>query len=205
VPMAKARLERETRPERRALASAADETRKKEALGALAAKLRHLAECEAAGFARYDRLAPGSTALSASAAAAGKAVSDEAELMVDSAAAVAGISGPVADPESGPLGEDGSLVPKRNPDYFTCLALDGVPIEEWEKVGVGRSPRWWGPETCALWWCDGERSLDEIARRVILDVGGFKTDLVGYFRMLERHGYVGLAEGMKGRGGGLTA
>jgi len=201
VPMAKARLERETRPERRALAATADEARKKEALGALAAKLRHLAGCEAAGFARYDRLAPGSTSLAASAAAAGKAVTDEAELMLDSAAAVAGMAGPVAGPESAPLGEGGSLVPKRNPDYFTCLALDGVPVEEWNEVGIGRSPRWWGPETCALWWCDGERSLDEIARRVSLDVGGFKTDLVGYFRMLERHGYVELAEGNRGGGG----
>ena len=85
-------------------------------------------------------------------------------------------------------------MPKRNPEYFTCLALDGVPRDEWQAVGLTHSPRWWGPETCALWWCDGRRTLDEVARRVKLDVGKLPADTVGYFRMLERHGYVELSE-----------
>jgi len=198
APMSMARLERVTRPERRALSAAPGEAGAEAALGTLAAKLRHLAASDAEGFRRYDRLAPGSSAISIAAAAAEEAVAAEAERMLDSAAAVVGMggmAGTAGEPEIPSLGDGGKLVPKRNPEYITCLTLDGVPQGEWKAVGLDHSPRWWGAETCALWWADGERDLDEIARRVKIDVGRSGTDLVGYFRMLERHGYVELAEG----------
>ena len=194
VPIAKARLERETRAMRREIFSGGDDAGRAAALGRLAATARHLARCEGDGFARYARLAPGSRGLDVATADAAKSVSEEAERIIATTAAVSGLGDP---PEAGKisLGDGGRLVPRRSPDYITCLALDGVPVEEWKAVGIERSPRWWGEATCALWWCDGRRTLDEIASLVELDVGAGKVDLVRYFRMLERHGYVELGEG----------
>lgn len=42
----------------------------------------------------------------------------------------------------------------------------------------------------ALYWCDGKRSLADVIRLTRLELGPVKLDFVGYFRFLERHGYV---------------
>ena len=127
------------------------------------------------------------------------AVAAECGRISASAARAAGLSHPPLESPRAAVGDGGALVPMRNPEYITCLALDGVPTSEWKAVGVDKSPRWWGPETCALWWADGERPLDEIISLVRLDMGlapdePLGYDLVGYFRMLARHGYVTLEE-----------
>lgn len=73
------------------------------------------------------------------------------------------------------------------------LTLEGVPADQW--VGVTSSPRWWSTRNWAAatyWWCDGTRSLLEIRDLAELAAGtqmsGF--DLVGYYRFLEKYGYV---------------
>jgi hypothetical protein len=47
-----------------------------------------------------------------------------------------------------------------------------------------------GPPTTALYWCDGKRSLAEVIRLTELELGPVKFDFVGYFKFLEKHGYV---------------
>jgi hypothetical protein len=42
----------------------------------------------------------------------------------------------------------------------------------------------------ALYWCDGQRNLAEVARLTRLELGPSDFDFVGYFRFLERRGYV---------------
>jgi hypothetical protein len=44
-----------------------------------------------------------------------------------------------------------------------------------------------------LYWCDGKRPLDEVIRLTGLELGPDKFDWVGYFRFLDKHGYVGTA------------
>ena len=42
----------------------------------------------------------------------------------------------------------------------------------------------------ALYWCDGQRNLAEVIRLTRLELGPGNFDFVGYFRFLERRGYV---------------
>jgi hypothetical protein len=48
----------------------------------------------------------------------------------------------------------------------------------------------WGPTTAALYWCDGKRSLAEVIKLTELETGQSNFDWVGYFKFLQRHGYV---------------
>ncbi len=42
----------------------------------------------------------------------------------------------------------------------------------------------------ALYWCDGQRNLADVIRLTRLELGAEKFDFVGYFKFLERRGYV---------------
>ena len=44
--------------------------------------------------------------------------------------------------------------------------------------------------TEALYWCDGKRNLAEVIRLTELEMGPQSFDFVGYFKFLEKHGYV---------------
>jgi Peptidase family M28 len=59
---------------------------------------------------------------------------------------------------------------------------DGFPSGAWDETVIA-----------ALYWCDGQRNLADVIRltRLELDAGN-KFDFVGYFKFLERHGYVEL-------------
>ena len=70
------------------------------------------------------------------------------------------------------LGFYPNLTPKR----------EGFPSGAWASV-----------PTIALYWCDGHRNLAEVIRLTRLELGPSKFDFVGYFRFLEKHGYVDFA------------
>ena len=72
---------------------------------------------------------------------------------------------------------------------FGPVTLDDLPVEEREGYpGFGDDP---APLTL-LSWCDGKRSVAEVARLVQLEQGPMNFDFLGYFRFLARHGYVEL-------------
>jgi hypothetical protein len=72
---------------------------------------------------------------------------------------------------------------------FGPVTLDDVPVEQREGYpGFGDNP---APLTL-LSWCDGKRSIDEVARLVQLEQGPMNFDFLGYFRFLAKHGYVEL-------------
>jgi hypothetical protein len=74
---------------------------------------------------------------------------------------------------------------------FGTLPLDDLPHEKWEGYPSGA---WAAIPTIALYWCDGKRSLAEVARLTRLELGPTDFDFIGYFRFLARHGYVEIAE-----------
>ena len=51
----------------------------------------------------------------------------------------------------------------------------------------------WGVPVSALYWCDGKRNLAEVIRLTELEMGPQQFDFVGYFKFLEKHGYVEFA------------
>jgi len=74
---------------------------------------------------------------------------------------------------------------------FGTLPLDDLPHDQWEGYPSGA---WAAVPTIALYWCDGHRNLAEVIRLTQLELGPSKFDFVGYFRFLERHGYVEFAK-----------
>jgi len=81
------------------------------------------------------------------------------------------------------------LIPSRR--GVGTLTFEGIPRREWERFG---SPRWSAPQALALFWCNSNRSVAEIAARVELECGPQKTDWLEYFCFLERHGYVSIGK-----------
>jgi hypothetical protein len=47
-----------------------------------------------------------------------------------------------------------------------------------------------GVPVSALYWCDGKRNLAEVIRLTELEMGPQQFDFVGYFKFLQKHGYV---------------
>jgi len=58
---------------------------------------------------------------------------------------------------------------------------EGYPSGAWDSIPI-----------IALYWCDGRRNLAEVIRLTRLELGPVKFDFVGYFRFLQRQGYVGI-------------
>ena len=49
----------------------------------------------------------------------------------------------------------------------------------------------WSPTMAALYWCDGKRNLAEVIQNTEMELGPQNNfDWVGYFKFLQRHGYV---------------
>ncbi|HYI95145.1 MAG TPA: M28 family peptidase [Bryobacteraceae bacterium] len=70
---------------------------------------------------------------------------------------------------------------------FGSLPLDDLPEEKREGYPSGA---WSERLMTALYWCDGQRPLDEVIRLTRLELGPDTFDYAGYFRFLARHGYV---------------
>lgn len=67
------------------------------------------------------------------------------------------------------------------------ITLDDLPPDQREGYPAASFS---GPPVTALYWCDGKRNLAEVIRLTQLEVGPTDFDFLGYFKFLERHGYV---------------
>jgi hypothetical protein len=67
------------------------------------------------------------------------------------------------------------------------ITLDDLPREQREGYPAAS---FWGVPVSALYWCDGKRNLAEVIRLTELEMGPQQFDFVGYFRFLEKRGYV---------------
>jgi hypothetical protein len=67
------------------------------------------------------------------------------------------------------------------------ITLDDLPAAQREGYPAAG---FWGAPVSALYWCDGKRSLAEVIRLTELEMGPQRFDFVGYFKFLEKHGYV---------------
>jgi Peptidase family M28 len=67
------------------------------------------------------------------------------------------------------------------------ITLDDLPQDKREGYPAAS---FWGVPVSALYWCDGKRNLAEVIRLTTLEMGPQNFDFVGYFKFLERHGYV---------------
>ena len=80
------------------------------------------------------------------------------------------------------------VVRRKRPGTIT---LDDLPVAEREGYPAAG---WWGPPVSALFWCDGERNLAEVIDLTQLELGPTDFDFIGYFRFLEKKGYVEFAD-----------
>jgi hypothetical protein len=94
------------------------------------------------------------------------------------------------------LGAVSALAPSPNPEAqhiivrrkrMGTLTLDNLSREQREGFPAAS---FWGVPTSALYWCDGRRNLAEVIRLTELEMGPQQFDFVGYFRFLEKNGYV---------------
>lgn len=67
------------------------------------------------------------------------------------------------------------------------ITLDDLPRDQRENWPAAS---FWGAPMAALYWCDGKRNLAEAGCLTELEMGPQTFDFVGYFRFLEKHGYV---------------
>ncbi len=93
-------------------------------------------------------------------------------------------------------GEIREAIPEQDPEAAKIVVrrkrLGTLPLEELpedEREGYP-SAGFWGVPTSALYWCDGRRTLAEVIRLTELEMGPQSFDFVGYFKFLEKHGYV---------------
>jgi hypothetical protein len=67
------------------------------------------------------------------------------------------------------------------------ITLDDLPREQREGWPAAS---FWSFPVSALYWCDGKRNLAEVIRLTQLEMGPQDFDFVGYFKFLEKRGYV---------------
>jgi hypothetical protein len=88
------------------------------------------------------------------------------------------------------------IAPKHNPDAdhiivrrkrMGTITLDDLAVDQREGFPAAS---FWSVPVSALYWCDGKRTLAEVIRLTELELGPQQFDFVGYFRFLEKHGYV---------------
>jgi hypothetical protein len=72
------------------------------------------------------------------------------------------------------------------------ITLDDLPPDKREGYPAAS---FWGVPVSALYWCDGRRNLAEVIRMTNLEMGPQKFDFVGYFKFLDKHGYVEFVTG----------
>lgn len=76
------------------------------------------------------------------------------------------------------------VVRRKRPGTIT---FDDLPVADREGYPAAA---WWGPPVSALFWCDGKRNLAEVIELTELELGPTDFDFAGYFRFLEKKGYV---------------
>jgi hypothetical protein len=89
---------------------------------------------------------------------------------------------PAADPQ---LAEAAKIIVERK--GIGTIPLDELSPDQREGFPSGA---WASTPIIALYWCDGQRTLAEVIRLTQQELGPVKFDFVGYFRFLDRHGYV---------------
>jgi hypothetical protein len=67
------------------------------------------------------------------------------------------------------------------------ITLDDLPREKRENFPAAS---FFGVPVAALYWCDGKRNLEEVIRLTEFELGPQQFDFLGYFRFLEKNGYV---------------
>jgi hypothetical protein len=67
------------------------------------------------------------------------------------------------------------------------IPLDDLPQSQREGYPAAS---FWSVPVSALYWCDGKRNLAQVIRLTELEMGPQQFDFVGYFKFLEKHGYV---------------
>jgi hypothetical protein len=67
------------------------------------------------------------------------------------------------------------------------ITLDDLSREQRENWPAAS---FWGVPVSALYWCDGKRNLAEVIRLTELEMGPQDFDFVGYFKFLQKRGYV---------------
>jgi hypothetical protein len=72
----------------------------------------------------------------------------------------------------------------------STITLDDLPREERDGYPAAS---FWSVPVAALYWCDGKRNLAEVIRLAQLEMGPQDFDFVGYFKFLQKHGYVDFA------------
>ena len=94
------------------------------------------------------------------------------------------------------LGNIRPAVPKSNPEAekivvrrkrIGTIPLDDLPRDQREGYPAAG---FWSVPVSALYWCDGKRNLAEVIRLTEFELGPQNFDFVGYFKFLEKHGYV---------------
>lgn len=94
------------------------------------------------------------------------------------------------------LGAIQPAVPNVNPEAekiivrrkkMGTITMDDLPVDQREGYPA---ISFWGPTTAALYWTDGKRNLAEVIKMTELETGQSNFDWVGYFKFLQRHGYV---------------
>jgi hypothetical protein len=94
------------------------------------------------------------------------------------------------------LGTVRPFVAPRNPDAeaivvrrtrIGTITLDNLARDQREGFPAAS---FWGVPVSALYWCDGTRTLAEVIRLTELEMGPQTFNFVGYFKFLEKHGYV---------------
>src|SRR6185437_10143719 len=94
------------------------------------------------------------------------------------------------------LGEIVAVAPAPGPEAETIVVrrkrMSTIPLDDLppdERQGYPAASFWSVPVS-ALYWCDGHRNLAEVIRLTELEMGPQTFDFVGYFKFLEKHGYV---------------
>ncbi len=99
------------------------------------------------------------------------------------------------------LGAVQPIAPPRNPEAekivvrrkrMGTITLDDLSREQRENWPAAS---FWGAPVSALYWCDGKRNLAEVIRLTELEMGPQDFDFVGYFKFLEKRGYVAFVRG----------
>jgi peptidase M28-like protein len=70
------------------------------------------------------------------------------------------------------------------------IPLDDLPQDQWHGYPSGA---WDTTVIVALYWCDGTRNLSQVIHLTQMELGPSRFDFLGYFRFLEKHGYVEFA------------
>lgn len=91
-------------------------------------------------------------------------------------------------PYGKPESPDGLIVRRKR---IGSIPLDDLPVDKREGFPSGA---WDRIVTFALYWCDGKRTISEVAYLTEMEIGHpLNFDFSSYFRFLERHGYVEIA------------